>query len=113
MDKIEKYKKIVRELMQEIANIAPSDEEVETQLIMDDERRHYLLYSVGWEGKNWIYGSFVHLDIKDTGKVWLQHDGTDLKIAEELAEKGIPKHDIVIGFQPPYARKLMEEFAVA
>ena len=113
MDKITKYKKIVRELMQEIAAISPSDEQVETQLIMDEERGHYLLYSVGWEGKKWIYGSFVHLDVKDTGKVWLQHDGTDVKIADELVLKGIPKKDIVIGFQPPHARELMKEYAVA
>lgn len=113
MDKIAKYKVIVRGLMQEIAAISPSDEQVETQLIMDDERGHYLLYSVGWEAKNWVYGSFVHLDVKDTGKVWLQHDGTDLKVAEELARKGIPKKDIVIGFQPPHARAVMGEFAVA
>ncbi len=113
MDKTIKYKKIVKQLMEEIASISPSGEQVETQLIMDEERGHYLLYSVGWEGKNWIYSSFVHLDVKSNGKVWLQHDGTDLKIAEELTLKGVPKCDIVIGFQPPHARELMEEYAVA
>ena len=47
MDKIAKYKKIIRDLALYIASISPSDERVETQLIMDDERNHYLLYSVG------------------------------------------------------------------
>jgi XisI protein len=52
-------------------------------------------------------------NIKPSGKVWLQHDGTSLRIAEELHERGIPKSDIVIGFQPPYVRPFMEEYAVA
>ena len=113
MDKISKYKNIIKSILQDIYKISPSDEYVETQLIMDDERGHYLLYSVGWENLHFVYGSFVHIDVKDNGRVWLQHDGTNLKVAEELAKAGIPKKDIVIGFQPPHARKYMEEYAEA
>ena len=113
MDKIAKYKKIVRDLMLYIASISPSDEKVETQLIMDDERNHYLLYSVGWEETNYReYSPFVHIDIKPDGKVWLQHDGTDLTIALMLFERGIPKSDIVLGFKSPYRRKDIPEFAM-
>ena len=114
MDKIAKYKKIVRDLMEYIASISPSDEKVETQLIMDAERNHYLLYSVGWEETNYReYSPFVHIDIKPDGKVWLQHDGTDWIIADWLVERGIFSQDIVIGFQPPQARLLMPDFAAA
>ena len=114
MDNITKYRQIIHELVQYIASIVPSDENVETQLIMDDERGHYLLYSVGWENEDYReWSSFVHIDLKSDGKVWIQHDGTDLKIALLLAEKGIPKSDIVLGFRPPYRRKLMPEFAEA
>ncbi len=113
MEKVNVYKKIVRSVVEAIASISPSTEEIETQLIMDDERGHYLLFAVGWERSNWIYATFVHIDVKMDGKVWLQHDGTDLRIAEMLIEKGIPKNEIVIGFQAPHARKLMEGFAIA
>jgi hypothetical protein len=112
MDKVAKYKKIVRELTEHIASISPSSQEVEVQKILDDANGHYLLFSVGWEKNRWIYASFVHVDVKDNGRVWIQHDGTDLRIAEMLAERGIPKSDIVIGFQAPHARRLMEDYAV-
>ena len=113
MDKITNYKNIVRTLSQYIASISPSDENVENQLIMDDERAHYLLYSVGWENKDYReYAPFVHIDIKADGKVWIQHDGTDLKIALLLADKGIPKSDIVLGFRSPHRRQDMAEFAM-
>lgn len=113
MDRVNQYKKIVRELILEIASMMPLEEDgVENQTITDDEHGHYLLFSVGWEGDNWQYASFAHIDVKPDGKVWLQHDGTDWRIAEQLVERGIPKNNIVVGFQPPHARALMEDYAV-
>jgi hypothetical protein len=38
----------------------------------------------------------------DDGKVWLQHDGTDLVIAEKLLAAGVEKMDIVLGFHAPF-----------
>lgn len=111
MDKLLKYKNIVRETVEYVAAISPSSKDVEVQKIIDDTNGHYLLFSVGWENNRWVYASFVHIDVKDSGRVWLQHDGTDLRIADELVQRGIPKSDIVIGFQAPHARKLMEEYA--
>ena len=113
MDKVTKYKKLVLEVIEDIAAFVPEIEGIETQKIIDEERGHYLLYEVGWDDFQWIYGSFVHIDVKENGRVWLQHDGTDLKIAEELIGKGIPKEDIVIGFQPVSSRKLMGGYAVS
>lgn len=114
MDKLTDYKKIVRSVIEYIASISPSDENVETQVIIDEVRGHYLLCAVGWENEIYReYGAFVHIDVKLTGKVYLQHDGTDLRIADLLNEKGIPKSDIVLAFKAPYHRKYMDEFADA
>ena len=113
MDKVKKHKAIVRKVVEYIASISPSDEHVETQLIADDEHGHYLLYSVGWENMYREYGAFVHIDVKPDGKVWLQHDGTDLRVALMLVEEGISKKDIVLAFHAPHRRELMPEFALA
>lgn len=116
MDKIEKYKKIVRKIVEEVVAMSPEIEDgIENQLITDDEHGHYLYFGVGWETdtNNWFYATFIHIDVKPNGRVWLQHDGTDLRIANQLIERGIPKNDIVIGFQPPYVRESMEDFASA
>lgn len=116
MDKVTKYKQIVRQVVEEVAALSPEMENgVENQLITDDEHGHYLYFGVGWakENSGWIYASFIHIDIKADGKVWLQHDGTDLRIADKLEVYGIPKSDIVIGFQAPAVRKYMEGYALA
>jgi XisI protein len=114
MDKIKKYKQIVTDLMQEIQSHVPKQiRGVEEQFIFDQDNGHFIHFGVGWQNDNWVYASYIHIDVKPTGRVWVQHDGTDLIIADRLVERGIPSKDIVIGFQPPQARSLMTEFATA
>jgi XisI protein len=50
MDKVTQYKKLVRELAEEVANLGqlPNDL-IATQLITDDEHGHYLIYFNGWK----------------------------------------------------------------
>jgi hypothetical protein len=53
----------------------------------------------------------LHLDIRN-GKVWIQYDGTDEGIANELVAAGISPDQIVLGFKPPEIRPFTD-FAVA
>lgn len=43
--------------------------------------------------------------------LWIQHDGTEIGIATQLLELGVPADDIVLGFQAPDIRPYTE-FAV-
>lgn len=45
-------------------------------------------------------GCVLHLDIKNS-KIWIQHDGTEIGIANELVKLGVPKEDIVLAFHEP------------
>ncbi len=71
---------------------------------------HYQLMTVGWHGQRRVHGCILHVDIKD-GKIWIQHDGTEEGIANRLVEAGVPKNEIVLGFQSPFQRR-HTEFAV-
>jgi hypothetical protein len=46
------------------------------------------------------------------GKIWIQRDGTEHGIANELLAAGIPRQRIVLGFQSRNVRPYTE-FAVA
>jgi hypothetical protein len=106
---MEKYKAIVAALIQEIAQFGSTPfDDVQNQIIMDNERGHYLLYNSGWHNNRRNYGCYLHLQVRLDGKVAVQHDGTNLKIAEELVKKGVLKEDIVLEFQAPYKRGMME-----
>jgi XisI protein len=107
MAKLEQYQQAVQKLLQNYANFSRSDDEVETELIFDTTNNHYQLVHLGWQGDRRIYGCIVHLDIKGS-KIWLQHNGTENDLAEELVAMGVPKTDIVIGFQSPFKRQFTE-----
>lgn len=113
MDKITKYKKAAREIAEEIYRMIPDEEEVETQLVIDEKHGHYILFSVGWYDLQREYNAFLHLDVKPDGTVWIQHDGTDRRVAYWLIEKGVAKQDIVLGFRQAEIREEWREMAMA
>ncbi|MDZ8189842.1 MAG: XisI protein [Nostoc sp. ChiSLP02] len=110
MAKVEQYRKIIQELLEAYSQIKSSNEEVEAEVIFDREHDRYQLVHVGWSNKRRVYGCVLHLDIKNE-KVWIQHDGTEGGIADELTNHGVPKNDIVLAFHSPFKRKFTE-FAV-
>ena len=111
MDKVTQYREIVKTVVREVI---PDDPllEIATVLIEDEMRGHYMLYNNGWQEERRIYGCFLHVEVKKDGKVWLQHDGTDLVFGELLLEAGIPKEDMVLGFHAPIMR-VETGFAIA
>lgn len=106
MDKITRYRKIIRELLEEYSAIKPANLlEVENQLVFDEQRDRYQLLRVGFENRRRVHYCVFHLDLKD-GKIWIQEDATDVPIAHRLEGAGVPKSDIVLGFHAPYKRAL-------
>jgi hypothetical protein len=110
MDRLDRYREIVRRVIDEYARYKPSHGQIETEAIMDPARDHYEVMHVGWDGVRRVHGSVVHLDIIG-GKVWIQYDGTSRPVADELVAAGIPREDIVLGFHPAEIRG-HTEFAV-
>src|SRR5262249_22520248 len=100
MDRIESYREIVKCVIREVADFTPMDEGVRKEIICDDANGRYQLIEVGWKNRHRIHGTLVHIDIRED-KVWVEHDGTDLEIVQELLNAGIPKESIVLGFHPP------------
>ena len=103
------YAKIIEETL---ANHTGNDleQETEVQLLIDRERNHYQILHLGWieEGQVRVYACIIHVDIKD-GKIWIQRDGTEIGVANELLKMGVPEQDIVLGFQAPYKRDLIQK----
>ena len=109
MATVERYRQYIQKLLQDRAHRSMrSNSAQEALTIFDVERDHYQLVYVGWKRNgDRDYGCLLHLDIKD-GKIWIQYDGTLGGIANELVALGVPKQDIVLGFQPPALRKFTD-----
>jgi hypothetical protein len=103
MAELANYRICIENLIQEYSRYRPKYGDIEVQMSFDREHDHYQLIHVGWEGDERIEGAVLHIDLKNH-KIWIQHDGTEPGIADELVAMGIPKEDIVLGFQPPYKR---------
>jgi hypothetical protein len=110
MAKVEQYRQLIQELLQAHSEIKAINEEVEAELIFDQQRDRYQLVHAGWSNKRRVYGCVLHLDIKNE-KIWIQHDGTEVGIANELSDRGVPKQDIVLAYHSPFKRQFTE-FAV-
>lgn len=104
-------KQAALKILQDYLEFLGDDPESQLHLIIDEERDHYLLLETGWHDDYRIYGSIIHLDIIDD-KIWIQQDGTEEGIGNELVNLGIPHRQIVLGFKSLERRKITE-FAVS
>ncbi|MEM7658786.1 MAG: XisI protein [Bacteroidota bacterium] len=79
------------------------DDPILTQIISDKENNHYQLVRVGWRDRMFHHFCLFHFDIIDE-KIWIQANNTEVMVGDELVKRGVPKQEIVLGFQPVYAR---------
>ena len=104
MDKLAKYREIVRQVIFEYATHKPYHGQIDVAPFIDSERDRYQVVHVGWDGARRVHGCTVHIDIIGY-KVWIQYDGSSSPVAEALMEAGIPSKDIVLGFYPQEVRQ--------
>ena len=77
---------------------------IETQTVFDRNNDHYLIMHVGWGKHRRVHGVLAHIDLVGA-KIWIQTDGTEAGLANELVEAGISPQQIVLGFRMPEIRK--------
>jgi hypothetical protein len=113
MDRVNQYREIVKRLLRHWEAIArPSlPEGIEVTCLFDDETGQYALMSVGWMQGERISGNILLIRIKN-GAIWVEEDGTDSPIADELVAACVSRKSIVLGFQPPEVRAFTK-FAAA
>ncbi len=111
MDRLDSYRDIIERVLDAYTKIPYAYGDIQTEASFDRARDRYLLVNVGWDEGRRVHGTLVHVDIIN-GKIWIQRDGTEDGIANELVSAGIPKQDIVLGFRPKEIRQ-HTEFAVS
>jgi hypothetical protein len=104
MDRLSQYRELLKKLMSEYASHKPSYGDVQVEKVFDETQDHYEVTYAGWVKSQRVHGPILHVDIRG-GKFWIQHDGTEGGIANDLVEAGISKDQIVLAFQPPQYRQ--------
>lgn len=90
---------MIETILSDYASLPYSYADIQSEVVFDRNRDHYLWMSVGWDGERRVHGCMVHIDLMDN-KIWIQRDGTEEGIAADLERAGIPKDRIVLGFRP-------------
>ncbi len=111
MDALDADRDRIEKVLMEWVEFLNTDDMATCEPVFDRVRDRYLVVETGWEGHSRIYGVLLHIDIVD-GKLWVQHNGTESAVADELAAVGIPKDRMVLGFRHPSQRSL-SKFAAA
>ncbi|MCG9886257.1 MAG: XisI protein [Cyanobacteria bacterium] len=104
MDQVIQYRQIIRETLLAHGGIKPAFGDIEMEILFDLERDRYQVLRAGLLKKSRVYGVLIHIDLKD-GKAWIQYDGTEVGVANELLEQGIPREDIVLTYHSPFMRQ--------
>jgi len=99
MDKLEKYRILIKDIVCESAKFPPSHGQIEVLTIFDDERQSYQLMFVGWDGPRRVHSSVIHIRLHHN-KIWIEWDGTEESVAGMLVAAGVPKDEIVLAFYP-------------
>jgi hypothetical protein len=112
MDKVTKYRQILREIILRFGSYTSSYSKTDWLPICDDERSEYLLVDVGWEkDEKRTYLIVFHFRIKND-KIYIEQDNTDANPVQQMLDAGVPKEDIVLAFYSPSHRALTD-FALA
>ena len=108
MDKIKIYQDLIINYLTEYAQtVNPVNlNGVQTRVLVDKDNKSFQLVRIGWNGKHHVFNVVLHFDIIN-GKVWFQCNNTDSDVVDVLMEQGMERQDIVLGFQPPFARGYM------
>lgn len=105
MDKIEQYQNIIIDFLKEHAKPTKGmHPDIKIQVIADKENNHFQLLHIGWKGDLYQFFVAFHLSIIND-KIWLEWNRTEHEVVDYLQERGVPKHDIVLGLKPPFVRK--------
>ncbi len=101
MEKADEYRRIVKYLIEKYASFKSSYDAIEDYAVCDEQTDNYILLNVGWHpsGHRQL-GYPIHIRIKNE-KVWVEWDGTDQEIVQQLIDNGIDETDIVLGWERP------------
>jgi hypothetical protein len=113
MDKLTEYPQLIKRILTEYIELCNRrhNPEIETFLIVDELKGHYIWMNLGWQNGERITGMTVYVRLQD-GKFWIEEDWTEEGIATALVRAGVNKKDIVLAFHEPKMRQYTD-FAVA
>jgi hypothetical protein len=104
MDTYTSYREIVKDVINKYARLRPSHGDIRLDTIFDERQDHYALMQSGWDRGVRVRGNLIYVTLHGD-KVYIEYDGTENGIADELIRRGIPEDKIIFAFLSPTREK--------
>lgn len=91
------YREIVKQVILGYAKLKPSHGDIRLEPVFDETRDRYALMQVGWDRGRRVRGNLIYVTLQD-GKIYIEYDGMERSITEDLTSQGIPQNQIVLAF---------------
>ncbi len=99
MGTIETYQAIVKQVISHYAQLRPSHGDICLETVFDDKQNRFALMQVGWDGGRRVRGNLIYVTLLNE-KVYIEYDGMERGITQDLVAQGIPEQDIILAFLP-------------
>ncbi len=106
MDTRAAHRGIVKGVISKYAELRPSHGEIRLDTIFDERQDRYALMQVGWDRGLRVRGNLIYVTLKDD-RVYIEYDGIEQGIVEELIDRGISREKIVLAFLSQNESELM------
>lgn len=97
MDTVTHDKEIVKQVISRYAQLVPSHGDIRLDTVFDDHQGRYALMQVGWDRGRRVRGNLIYVTVGDE-KVWIEYDGMESGIIEDLIGGGISAERIVLAY---------------
>lgn len=108
MDHLLDIKQLVQSLLQDFSGF-PNDDypHLKDKLIVDEAQQHFIVFTYGWKGNNYVHFTNFHIEVKPDHTIWIHDNKTDIPIEVHLMERGVAKEQLKIArlMQPAMAEK--------
>ena len=100
MDTRSSYREIVKDVINKYAQLRPSHGDIRLDTVFDEQQDHYALMQSGWDRGVRVRGNLLYVTLHDD-KIYIEYDGIEQGIRNELIQRGIPADKIVLAFLSP------------
>lgn len=112
MDRIEKYRQILQQIVKRHAQFQPANGNIQTHAVCDIVNDDYMVVDSGWNEKGRrIYDVVLHFRLQDD-IVYVERDNTDAEVTRELLAAGIERENVTLAYNALPYQKLNDLIAV-
>jgi XisI protein len=97
MDTSTTYREIIKQIIIQYSKLPPSHGDIRLDPIFDETHDRYALMQVGWDRGRRVRGNLIYVTLQN-GKVYIEYDGIEHGITQDLIVMGVSPADIVLAF---------------